>query len=167
MLEKKKIKGEHSLKDKQCPIESRRFRLRSPHPPTLSPTVPLAALRQISHRGGRGKASHLPQAADHTAEPAGLQPPPSWRAPLLALPVSRCSTACLPSGVAFAAADPLQDPHQISPRRCNHAAPRRANSKTRLLQRRGILKLQPSGSCLAERHNNLFCLDKVEYLRHG
>jgi hypothetical protein len=33
---------------------------------------------------------------------------------LLPLPVSRCSKARLPSGVAFAAADPLQDPRQIS-----------------------------------------------------
>ena len=33
---------------------------------------------------------------------------------MLPLPVSRCSKARLPSGVAFAAADPLQDPRQIS-----------------------------------------------------
>jgi hypothetical protein len=26
----------------------------------------------------------------------------------------------------------------------------------------GVLKMQPSGSCLAERHNNLFCLGKIE-----
>jgi hypothetical protein len=38
--EKEKINAEHSLKDKQCPIESRRFRSRSPRIPIFPQLCP-------------------------------------------------------------------------------------------------------------------------------
>ena len=81
----------------------------------FSPTLPSWLRCGRSSIEGPGQSLTPPAGADHTAEPVGLQPPPSRQAPLLPLPVSRCSTARLPSGVAFAAADPLQDPRQISP----------------------------------------------------
>ena len=59
----------------------------------FSPTVPSWLRCGRSSIGGPGQSLAPPAGADHTAEPVGLQPPPSRQAPFLPLPESRCSTA--------------------------------------------------------------------------
>ena len=114
MPEKAKINAEHSLKDKQCPIESRRFRSRSPRIAIFPNCALLAALRQVIHRGAGAELRTSRRCRSHgrTCWPAA----PPFKAGTLAV-TSRIALqhSPPPQWGCLRRTDPLQDPRQIYP----------------------------------------------------